>query len=104
MTAFSELVSQVAALDPFPNGITPVDILQLPDPLDLAVRKIMRQGPKTAADLMSEIGLSENETQELAELLVLKGFLQSEELESSAKKTYKVFFARMRGRNIPLDL
>jgi hypothetical protein len=44
------------------------------------------------------------ETRQIGDLLVDKGFLQIEEPIEAGIIRYKVHFARMRSRNIPLDL
>ena len=49
MVNFDELMKQLQAVSIFP-GITPVDILALPDPVDSAVQKILRRGPMGVAE------------------------------------------------------
>ena len=103
MASFNELMDQLHAVGAFP-GITPVDILALPDPVDSAVQRILRRGPMSAGEIASLLDLSESEAKQIADLLVEKGYLLTEERRSDGSLVYKVYFARMRGRSIPLDL
>jgi predicted ArsR family transcriptional regulator len=103
MENFDALLERLAQLEKV-NGITPVDILQLPQPLDVVVREMMRKGGMALAELASRLDLSMAETRRLGELLIEKGFLQSEDREESEGVVYKVYLARIRGRNISLDL
>ena len=103
MVNFNELISQLQAVSVFP-GITPVDILALPDPVDSAVQKILRRGPMSVNEMASVLDLPEGEAKQIADLLVEKGYLLTEERHSDGSVVYKVYFARMRGRSIPLDL
>ena len=96
-------MDQLHAVGAFP-GITPVDILALPDPVDSAVQRILRRGPMSAGEMASILDLSESEAKQIADLLVEKGYLLTEERRSDGSVVYKVYFARMRGRSIPLDL
>lgn len=103
MVNFDELMKQLQAVSIFP-GITPVDILALPDPVDSAVQKILRRGPMGVAEMAAVLNLPEDEAKQIADILVEKGYLLMEERHNDGSVVYKVYFARMRGRNIPLDL
>jgi hypothetical protein len=101
MLAFADLQRQLAELAPV-KGIAPVDILQLPAAVTPAVRRMMRHG-LTLAELAQELELSLDEAHQVGDLLVEKGFLTSQQGDSGGV-TYRVYFARMRGQNITVDL
>jgi hypothetical protein len=102
MTAFADLRQQVAGLAPV-KGITPVDVLQLPGSLAAAVRKMMRSA-MPLAELADELALPPAQAREICDLLVEKGYLTSQEQAAGGEVVYKVYFARMRGHNIAIDL
>jgi hypothetical protein len=102
MTTFADLRQQVAGLAPV-KGIMPVDILQLPDSLATVVRKMMRGG-MPLSEVADDLTLSPEQAREIGDLLVEKGFLTSQEHAESGEVVYKVYFARMRGRDIAIDL
>lgn len=101
MTTFTDLQPQLAQLQPV-KGIAPVDILTLPDALAAVVRKMMRGG-MTLSALADELGLPLDQARQAGDMLVEKGYLTSEGAESDGV-TYRVYFARMRGHNIAVDL
>jgi hypothetical protein len=101
MTTFAELEQQLAQLRPV-KGIAPVDVLGLPDSLASSVRKMMRGG-MTLSALADELGLPLDQARQVGETLVEKGYLTSEGAESDGVM-YKVYFARMRGHTISVDL
>ena len=102
MIAFADLERQLADLAPV-KGIAPVDILQLPAAITPAVRKMMRHG-MTLAELAQELDLSADQARQVGDMLVEKGFLTSQLQGDSGDTIYKVYFARMRGQNIAVDL
>jgi hypothetical protein len=102
MLAFADLERQLAELAPV-KGIAPVDILQLPTAITPVVRRMMRHG-LTLAELAQELDLSSDEARQVGDLLVDKGFLTSQQQGDSGDTIYRVYFARMRGQNIAVDL
>jgi hypothetical protein len=102
MIAFADLQRQLAELAPV-KGIAPVDILQLPDAVTPAVRKMMRHG-LTLAELAQELDLSADQARQVGDMLVEKGFLASQQPGDFGDIIYKVYFARMHGQNIAVDL
>ena len=102
MIAFADLQRQLAELAPV-KGIAPVDILQLPAAITPAVRKMMRHG-LTLAELAQELDLSLDQARQVGDMLVEKGFLTNQQQGDSGDPIYKVYFARMRGQNIAVDL
>jgi len=102
VATFEMLKQRLVDLDRV-NGITPVEVLDLPEGLHVAVRKMLK-GPMTLGEFARELNLPVEETRQIGDLLVAKGFLQAEELIADGAIRYRVHFARMRSRNIPLDL
>ena len=102
MIAFADLQRQLAGLASV-KGITPVDILQLPDSLTPAVRKMMRHG-LTLAELADELDLPLDQARRVGDVLVEKGFLTSHQQGDGGDVIYRVYFTRMRGQNIAVDL
>jgi hypothetical protein len=102
VATFETLKQQLIELDRV-NGITPVEVLELPEGLHVAVRKMLKR-QMTLGELASELSLPVEETRQIGDLLVDKGFLQIEEPTEDGTIRYRVHFARMRSRNIPLDL
>ena len=102
MIAFADLQRQLADLAPV-KGIAPVDILQLPAAITPAVRQMMRHG-LTLAELAQELDLSLDRARQVGDLLVDKGFLTSQQQGDSGDTIYRVYFARMRGQNIAVDI
>lgn len=101
MTTFADLQQQLAQLQPV-KGIAPVDALSLPGALAAVIRKMMRGG-MTLSVLAGELGLSLDEARQVGDMMVEKGYLTCEGSESDGVR-YKVYFARMRGHNIAVDL
>lgn len=102
MADFADLQRELAALAPV-KGIAPVDILELPPAVTPAVRKMMRRA-LTLSELAAELDLNLEEAQQVGEILVEKGFLTSQREGDLADPIYKVYFARMRGQSIAIDL
>ena len=101
MMTFADLEQQLAQLQPV-KGIAPVDVLSLPDSLAAVVRKMMRGG-MTLSALAGELGLPLDQARQVGDVLVAKGYLTTEGAENDGV-TYKVYFARMRGQTIAVDL
>jgi hypothetical protein len=102
VSTFQALEAQLAGLDSV-NGITPVDILLLPEALRPVVRRMLRRAV-ALPELAAELVLSESEARQVADTLVQKGFLQTQGEEDSEGVVYKVHFSRMHAHNIPPEL
>ena len=85
------------------NGVSMVDVLALPAPLDSAIKRLLKE-TLSLDKLAEQIQLPVHQTQELLDILVIKGFLTTEEQTSIGGKFYKVYFARMRKHNLPANL
>ena len=102
MTTFETLAAQLAGLDSV-NGITPVEILLLPEALRPVMRKMLRRAvslPEFAGDLL----LSEAQAQQIAAVLVQKGFLKPQSEGNGPSVAYRVHFARRHAHDIPPEL
>ena len=94
-----------AELTGFPkvDGITGTDILLLPEALRGILKKMLRQVLSTT-DLADALKLSPDEAQQLADILVDKGVLQTQGRADGGGFVYKIYFARTQRHDIPFDL
>lgn len=102
MATFDALVQELDRLNHM-NGVSAVDILELPAELQSVLQSMLRR-PMSLAQLASELQLSEDEARIVADMLVEKGFLISEERGESGGPRYKVYFARTHTHHIPAEL
>jgi DNA-binding MarR family transcriptional regulator len=86
------------------EGTTPLGVAMLPEPLNKALQQLIRQGAMSAGELAEALQLTPDQAQHLGEHLVAKGYLRSEEKEGEGGIVFRVYLARMRRQNIPLDL
>lgn len=104
MVNFHTLRQQLENI-PFIQGISPVDVLALPNSIGKIIRKMTRENCLTIEQIADELDLGLDEAKDIADLLVDKGYLKSETQQKDADSPlYRVYYARMRKRNIPLDL
>ncbi|MDM8527777.1 hypothetical protein QUF58_06125 [Anaerolineales bacterium HSG24] len=85
------------------RGITPVDMLNLPGPLNLVFNKIMRSGLVTLSEFAHELTFTKPEAEQLAKLLIRKGYLRVTD-ESTGEPAYQIRFASKRKRRIPSNI
>jgi len=85
------------------SGTTALDIALLPEPFNLILQKLIRQGSMSIQEMAEEFQLTPDEAHHLGEDLIAKGYLRAGEREDGGTM-YHVYFARMRKQNIPLDL
>ena len=86
------------------EGITPADVMELPEPLRTAMSRMMRKGSMTLSELASELNLERAETRRLGQMLVEKGFLSSSRRTADGEIVYRTHFTHKRGRSVPLDI
>ena len=103
MIDFEQLISDLHKV-PQVDGIVPVDILNLPQPVGKIVRGMVRDKRITAVELGEALELPTEQASVVATILVDKGYLYIVEEESNELAEYKIRFARMRKQNIPIDL
>jgi hypothetical protein len=102
MVNFETLQQTLAGLDRV-EGVTVVDIMKLPAPLDVTLRRMLKESLSLAA-LSAEMQLPVDETHQLMNLLIEKGFVKTEEQSDHGGQMYRVYFARTRKLNLPDNL
>lgn len=103
MDRFDSLHHEIEDLTPV-EGTTPLGVASLPEPFNKVLQRMIRQGPMTADELAEALDLTPQQAQHVGEHLVSKGYLRTEEKEAEGGTVFRVFLARMRKQNIPLDL
>jgi predicted transcriptional regulator len=98
MATFNELQQALAKIAKV-NGVTMVDVLALPAPLDGVLRKLLKE-IQSVDQIAAELQLPIEQTLQLLDALIEKGFLTAEDQMSGGGRLYKVYFARMRKHNI----
>ena len=87
------------------NGITPVDILSLPDSVASILNLTLRRGPTASSQLAEHLCLSPEMTEQVTELLVAKGYLQAETSAESSERLYRPHLVRAKwARHASKDL
>jgi hypothetical protein len=86
------------------EGITPADVMELPEPLRTAMNKMVRKGSMTLSELTAELNLKTTQTRRLGAMLIEKGFLSSIEQEADGEIVYQTRFTRKHGRGVPFDI
>jgi hypothetical protein len=103
MAGFDSLWQAVNRLKPV-DGVLPMDVLDMPDPLGGLIRKFIRSGSLSLAEFAADLQVPPDQARRVGHVLVKKGYLHAEEHAQGGQVTYRVYLARMRKRNIPLDL
>jgi hypothetical protein len=99
---FEQLLSQLANR-PATQGISMIDMLDMPAPLDAVLRHMLREGPLSLSRFAQELALDERQARALGTLLAEKGIVTIEEL-ASGEFVYRVRFAVARRRELPARL
>lgn len=102
MESFEQLLQALHKLNRI-EGATPVDVLDLPDPLGRVFGIMIRKGSMQLSEMTLEMDMPQDQVRLVADILTQKGFFVKE-FRSGKELTYKPYLARMRNRNIPLDL
>jgi DNA-binding MarR family transcriptional regulator len=89
-------------ISPRLEGITPADLLALPPELRHLMNMILRRGEMGLAEIVLELDISPSKVSGLLDTLVEKGYLRAFEVEGEQR--YKVFLARKRRREVPLNI
>lgn len=74
------------------EGLSPIDLLDLPPALATITKKIVRKNGMSLTDIAEEMGKPPEEAAAMLEELVVKGFMRR--VEVSDEIWYKAFFAR----------
>jgi hypothetical protein len=83
------------------EGITMADVLDLPEPLCSALKRMVRGRSLLLSEFAAVLGLTLDEARELAASLVEKGYLIYAERRHSDEAIYRARFSRVQGRNLP---
>lgn len=102
MESYEHILQELEKLEPV-AGIIPTDVLDLPDMIGTVIRLLIRKGSMTLPDLAAAMQLEPAQARQIGDILTQKGFLVKE-YRSGKELIYRAYIARMRGRNIPLDL
>lgn len=100
---YESLLQEIQEL-PQVEGVIPTSVLEMPQGIALLLRTMMRQGSMTVNELAAVLEVSVSQADYLGEQLVAKGYLTSDTNNSEGGQVYRVFYARMRKRNIPSEL
>lgn len=84
------------------EGISPLDLLDLPPALQHVLTQITRAGQISLTDLATDLALPEEEVLVLTARLVEKGYLR--EYMRAGERYCRTHFGRKRERELPLDL
>ncbi len=102
MDDFETLLRALDQLSPV-DGMTPINVLDLPDSLGRLVGELIRRGSMNLPELAVELDLSEKQARKIGTLLTRKGYVYKDYHQGEGL-VYRAHLARMRKRNIPLDL
>lgn len=102
MDRLESLHNEIADLQPV-EGITPLGVAELPEPLNKVLQRMIRQGAMSVDDLAAALEMPVQDAQHVGEHLVTKGYLRTEEQAGEGGTVFRVYLARMRKQNIPLD-
>lgn len=83
-------------------GLSPADLLALPDALRKLLNQITHRGEISLAEAAAAVGQDEAQTAPMLASLVDKGFL--EEKGEGDERRYSVLFGRRRRRRVPLNI
>ena len=84
------------------DGLSPVDLLDLPTALARVIKRIIRRGGMKLPQIAAELDQSIEETQRALDALVDKGFVRKFEVKQEF--WYKVRFAKKRNRRLSSGL
>ena len=80
------------------DGISPIDLLDLPSAISSIIKKIIRRNGMKLAQIAEELNQSPDETQETLDGLVEKGYVRRVEVKEEV--WYKARFAQKRTRSL----
>jgi hypothetical protein len=99
---FEQLLNELASR-PTMQGITMIDLLDLPVPLSAALRHMIQVGALPLSGLAAELTLSDDQARALGALLIEKGILAVEAADDR-EPIYRVRFATTRRSRLPSGL
>lgn len=98
---FNRLQDEIDSQDK-PGGLSPVDLLDLPDEVAKIIRTIIRRNGMKLTDVAATLEKSEEETRQTLDELVQKGFVR--EVQVKNEIWYKARFAQKRNRTVSSSL
>lgn len=99
MADFDALQQTLAKLDRV-EGVTVIDIMKLPSPLDVTLKRMVKE-PLSLKTLSSVLELPVEKTHQLMELLVEKGYVKIDGQDRQGDYVYRIYFARTRKLSLP---
>ncbi len=102
-TVFDELCQRIRSTPPC-QGVSQLDVVNLPVPLVSVFRKAIRSGSISQADFAISLAFTQQQAAFLANLLMEKGYLSVSKGEIGSETVYKVRFVRKRKRRVPSDV
>lgn len=103
MSSFSEVVQWLEEHQEI-QGVNVSDILELPEPLRQTMQKMLYGQSMSLGQFADEMSFSISDADLLSQVLVKKGYLIVVGEEGKDKTTYRVRLAKIRGRQIDIDL
>ncbi len=100
---FEELYQEISEY-PTRDGISQVEIINLPPPLAAVFGKIIRQGSISESGFVADLNITTEQARQLAQLLVSKGYLAATPVDTGDEQRYQLNFNRQRGRRVPTDI
>jgi hypothetical protein len=114
---YEELRRTLENLPPV-KGITPVDIIGIPAPIDQLLRTLIRKNAMTVQQVAEYLELTVDQARHVGDHLAHKGYLVAETPDSQEAdpgqdtdappaehdQVYRIYYARMRRQNIPSQL
>ncbi len=101
MSLFDRLQSEMEARQRV-EGLAPADLLDLSPDLRRVIHLIARRGEMNLTEIVFELDLRPSEARSLLDTLAAKGYLRAFDVQGEPR--YKTFFARRRGRELPLNI
>ncbi len=99
---FEQLLNELASR-PVVQGISMIDVLDLPEPLGAALRRMLRAGSLSLHDFAAALDLPTDEARAIGALLAEKGMLTVEAADDR-EPSYAVRLAIIRRRQLPANL
>ena len=103
MADFEQLQAELMTL-PQVNGVMPVDILSVPQPLGPVIRGLVKDRTVSSSELATALDFTSEQAILLGDMLVEKGYLESVEEPDAEEPIYRIRYARVPKHDIPLDL
>jgi hypothetical protein len=103
MADFEQLQAELMTL-PQIDGVMPVDILSVPQPLGPVIRGLVKDRTVSSSELAAALDFTSDQAIALGDILVEKGYLDNVEEAEGEEPVYRIRYARVPKHDIPLDL